>query len=186
MPAIHAGSRVVGAAVLALCGCLTGCNDTPSAPALRDAPVYSSSEEGFRFLVPEGWTQLASTVLPAGPLEGENFLVRYRVKSPEQGASLQVECTQDSESLDLEKHHAGPSYGVDRWKFVEPAEEIDINGATAQRLIYTATSNGQPTTKEVVCFRRNDRVYAFAAVFQTRDEKAREQVRRAVGSVIWE
>jgi hypothetical protein len=186
MPANHARSCLAGTIALLLGGVLVGCGDRPSAPALRDAPVYRSPDEGFRFLVPDGWTQQASAVLPPGQLEGENFLVRYRMKTPEQGATLQIECSQDSESLNLEQHHAGPSYGVERWKLAEPAEAIQVNGVPADRLVYSATNNGQSTTKEVVCFRRNERVYAFAAVFQTRDEKAREQVRRAVASAIWE
>jgi hypothetical protein len=183
---IHVNSRPARTMALLLSVVLFGCRERPRAPALRDAPVYHSPQEGFRFLVPDGWTQNAIAVLPSGRLEGENFLVRYRMKTPEQGATLQIVCSQDSASLDLDRHHAGPSYRVPQWKLVEPAEEIHVNGVAARRMVYAGPSGGRPMTKEVVCFRRNDRVYAFVGVFLARDEKAREQIRRAVGSVLWE
>jgi len=163
-----------------------GCDSSPRAPALRASPVYQNDGEGFRFLVPDGWIQTASTILPPGELSGESFLVRYRMRTPEQGATLQIECLQDSETLDLEKHHAGPSYRVEHWQTAEPGEEIEINGAKAQRLVYAARIEGRPMTKEVVVFRRNSRVYSFVGLFWSNDDKAREQIRRAVRSTIWE
>jgi hypothetical protein len=164
----------------------TGCDSQPSAPALEDSPVYHNKQEGFRFLVPEGWTQNASALLPPGQLEGENFLVRYRMKTPEQGATLQILCFDDSDGADLREHHAGPSFRVQRWKPDQPGETIDVNGVKAERHAYTAVMDGRRMMKEVVCFRRGNRVYSFVALFYATDDKAREQVRRAVASVIWE
>lgn len=163
-----------------------GCDSRPSAPALRASPVYKNDSEGFRFLVPDGWIQTASTILPEGELAGESFLVRYRMRTPEQGATLQIECLQDSDSLDLKEHHAGPSYRVKRWQTAESSEEIEINGAKAQRIVYAAPIEGRSMTKEVVSFRRNNRVYSFVGLFWSNDDKAREQIRRALRSTIWE
>jgi hypothetical protein len=182
----HVNSRTVCTLAFLLFSVLGGCRERPRAPALRDGPVYHCPQEGFRFLVPDGWTQNASAVLPTGRLEGENFLVRYRMKTPEQGATLQIVCWQDSASLDLEQHHASPSYGVQQWKLAEPSETIQVNSVPARRIVYTDTADKRPMTKEVVCFRQNDRVYAFVGLFSSRDEKAREQIRRAVASVLWE
>jgi hypothetical protein len=163
-----------------------GCDSTPHAPALRASPVYQNDSEGFRFLVPDGWIQTANTILPPGELTGESFLVCYRMRTPEQGATLQIECLQESETLDLEKHHAAASYRVKHWQAAKPKQEIEINGVKAQRLVYTARIEGRPMTKEVVCFRRNSRVYSFVGLFWSNDDKAREQIRRAVQSTIWE
>jgi hypothetical protein len=185
MLALRDYSRRVCTTAILCCAVLAGCDASPSAPALRDTPVYHSAE-GFRFLVPDGWTQNASAVLPPGQLGGEHFLVRYRMKTPEEGATLQIVCSQDSESLDLETHHAGASFRVEDWKLTEPAQNIQVNDVPALRLIYQGTLSNRPVTKEVVCFRKNDRVFAFAGVFVSRDEKAREQIRRAVDSVLWE
>lgn len=152
---------------------------------LRDAPVYSSSE-GFRFLVPSGWTQSASAVLPPGKLDGENFLVRYQMLTLQQGATLQILCMADSPSLDLQKHHAGPSFRVEHWDVSKPAETIDINGVEATHMQFAGTMDKAKMTKDVTCFRRNGRVYSFAGVYLATDQNASEQIRRAVSSVIWE
>jgi len=168
--------------------CLGGCDSRPSAPLLRTSPVYRSPHEGFRFLVPEGWIQQASSILPPGELEGETFLVRYRLRTPEQGAMLQVVCCDQSLTDDLREHHAGPSYRVERWKAAaeDQGETIRINEVPAERYTYTATVNGRSMSKEVVCFQRNQRIYSFVGLFWSSDDKAREQIRRAVESTIWE
>jgi len=112
-----------------LCALAVGCDSTPEAPELVDSPVYQSASEGFRFRVPKGWTQTASSNLPPGDFEGENFLVRYLVQSPAGGATLQVICFIDNESqTDLEAHHAGPSFGVESWEVTSPA--TTTSGAT--------------------------------------------------------
>ena len=165
---------------------VSGCESRPSAPALRDTPVYQNKQEGFRFLVPEGWTQSASAILPPGQLEGETFLVRYRMKTPEQGASLQVLCFEDSGDCDLREHHSGPAFRVQHWEPTDVGETIDVNGTKAERHIYSAVIDGKRMTKEVACFRRGSRVYSFVGLFYSTDDKAREQIRRAVGSVIWD
>jgi hypothetical protein len=38
----------------------------------------------------------------------------------------------------------------------------------------------------VVCFRRHGRIYSFVGLFWSSDDKAREQIRRAIESTIWE
>ncbi|MCH5373203.1 MAG: hypothetical protein JJ992_04460 [Planctomycetes bacterium] len=167
---------------------LGGCDSRPRAPVLRTSPVYRNPDEGFRFLVPDGWIQQANSVLPRGKLEGETFLVRYRLRSPEPGATLQIVCFDPSLTDDLAKHHAGPSYRVERWKPAEESAEetIQINGVPAERFVYTAMTSGRSMTKEVVCFRKNERMYCFVGLFWSSDDKAREQIRRAVDSTIWE
>ena len=86
------GTRLLLVAFLLL---LNGCDSGPRAPELVDSPVYQSKSEGFRFRVPDGWKQTASSSLPPGQFEGENFLVRYLVQSPAGGSTLQVLCLTD-------------------------------------------------------------------------------------------
>jgi hypothetical protein len=175
---------------IVVCGLLIatviGCDSGPRAPALMDTPVFQDKQEGFRFLVPEGWTQNARANLPPGELEGESFLVRYRMKTPEMGSTLQIICFEDSGESDLSKHHAGPSFRVRNWTAVAPGESMEVNGKPAERLTYEAVIDGRKMTKEVVCFRKGNRVYSFVGLFFSSDDKAREQIRRAVGSVIWD
>ncbi|GEM_PF-806595 len=187
---LRAIRKTVGALVatagLCFAAGLSGCESRPQAPILRDSPIYRNAAEGLRFLVPEGWIQTASTVLPEGPLQDQVFLVRYRVSSPEPGAILQLECAPDGPDVDLAQHHAAPSYRVDRWKASGPAESLTISGEQAQRLIYTGEVAGRKVTKEAVCFCRHGRIYSFIGMFSATDDKAREQIRRAVQSAIWE
>jgi len=179
-------SRLVATAGLCFAVGLSGCDRRPQAPVLRDSPVYRNNAEGLRFLVPEGWIQTASTLLPEGQLEGQAFLVRYRINTPEPGAMLQIECAPDGPDVDLDEHHAAPSYRVERWTASGPSQNLTIGGADAQRLIYTGEVAGRKMTKEVVCFRRSGRLYSFVGLFWATDDKAREQIRRAVESTIWD
>ena len=165
---------------------LSGCEGRPQAPVLRDSPVYRNEAEGMRFLVPDGWIQTASTLLPEGPLEGEAFLVRYRINTPEPGAMLQIECAPDRPDVNLAQHHAAPSYRVESWSASGRSQSLTIGGADAQRLIYSGEVAGRKMTKEVVCFRRRGRIYSFVGLFWATDDKAREQIRRAVESTIWD
>ncbi len=177
--------RLFSAGMLLLVS-LCGCQRRPSAPDLRDSKVYHSREEGFRFLVPDGWIQTASAVLPPGDLQGVSFLVKYRINTPEPGALLQVECLADKPDLDLLKHHAGPSYRVEKWTPSGSSQDLQIHEVRAQRLIYSASVGGRQMTKEVVCFRRSGRLYSFAGLFWSTDDKGRQQIRRAVESTIWD
>lgn len=168
-------------------GCLllgsSGCqSERPEAPRLSDAPVYRSAREGFRFMVPEGWTQTASAVLPSGDLDGENFLVRYNVSSRQAGATLQVLCMQERGTVDLRAHHAGPSFGVRTWEPIGEAETVAWGGLTGERHRYRSG----PMSKDVVCFRRRGRVYSFVGLYRSDDTIAEQQILRAVKSIVWE
>src|SRR5262245_1447579 len=84
-----AGSCRLGMAAVGL-ALLLGCTPKPVAPALRDEPVYQNDQEGFRFLVPEGWSQNARTEVPPGPVEKERLLVQYKRRPPAKPATLEV------------------------------------------------------------------------------------------------
>src|SRR5205807_3959401 len=60
----------------------------PHAPALRSEPVYNNTREGFRFVAPEGWSQVAKADLPPGPVEKERLLVRYQAATG--GGAMEV------------------------------------------------------------------------------------------------
>jgi hypothetical protein len=164
---------------------LVGCEVRPSAPSLTDAPVYQNNREGFRFLVPDNWTQRASAALPAGTLEGEVLLTQYSMKTAGAGAALEILCFESTQTDDLQAYHAGPSHGSQQWESLAPAESLDVNGTKAERFAYQARISDKDMIKEVVCFQRGSRVYNFIGLFWATDDKAREQMRRAVGSVIW-
>jgi len=180
------GLRRSLAAALCATVLLPGCGADPEAPELRDSPVYENPQEGFRFMVPDGWTQTASSILPEGDLKGEAFLVRYRVKSPVAGSTLQIECLQEDGRMSLQEHHSAASYRVDRWEPATEPEAVTIGGRQAQRMLFEAMMDNRRLSKEVTCFRKGNRVYSFVGLFAAEDEKAQQQIRRAVNSLIWE
>jgi hypothetical protein len=165
---------------------LAGCSRQPVAPLLSDAPVYRNATEGFRFLVPEGWTQTASSVLPPGKLQGEVFLARYNVRSAELGATLYIICMDDDKSLDTVKHHGEASFRVGHWDIAQPHRTLQINKVSADRMIYKAIDDKREVIKHVTSFRRNGRVYSFVGLYGANDEQAPQQIERAVDSVIWD
>jgi hypothetical protein len=163
-----------------------GCERGPVAPELRDSPVYYNAREGMRFLVPDGWTQSASANLPAGDFENELFLVRYGVTSADGDAQAQVLCFQDrGGNTDLIKYHSQPAFGIETWTLKEGPTEATISGQNGTWVYFTGKVKGREMGKEVLCFRRKDRVYSFVGTFWTVDQKSRQAMHRAFESVIW-
>lgn len=167
-------------------GGLSGCGSPrPQAPALQDEPIYQNNREGFRFISPEGWKQLAKSDLPEGELDKERLLVRYMPTVSGRGATLEVTMADLPESTDLAKYLAGPSLGVKEWKALSAPVALDINGMPATRLAYSGRIGKVQYLKEVTVFRRRERVYFFTALVPRGDTKSREIVRRAVASTTW-
>lgn len=165
---------------------VVGCGRGPRAPELIDSPVYQNTSEGFRFRVPEGWTQTASSNLPPGDFEGENFLVRYLVQSPEGGSTLQVLCFVDGNSTNLEEHNAEPSFGVQDWKITTPSAPSEVGDMPAERITYEGTLQGKTMHKEALCVRRGNRVYEFVGLYFDGDDKAQQSIERALASLVWD
>jgi hypothetical protein len=178
--------RTRGFGVAAILGMLlAGCESRPHAPALIDEPVYSNAREGFRFRVPEGWKQYAKADVPPGKVDKERLLVAYRLMSAGAAAELEVSLHDLPIDSDLEKLLSGRSFGVEKWQAASPAEQIEINGAPAVRLTFSGRSGKEKLMKEVVAFRRLGRVYFFTGVYRPADERAREGIREAMGSILW-
>lgn len=174
-------AAVLGATALVAAGCSRG----PHAPALVDEPEYRNSQAGFRFLVPTGWTQVARAETPPGPAPEERLLVEYKLLNSDRPAGLQVACVDLTPDRDLETYLAGPSFGTDHWRILEPPENLSVNGVGATRCLLAPAGQRTDQVREVVAFRRKARVYLFNALYTTGDSKARQQVRRAVDSIVW-
>jgi hypothetical protein len=162
-----------------------GCARRPRAPALLNEPVYQNSQEGFRFLVPEGWTESARSDTAPARTEKEWLLVRYELFTAEKPASLEVTLADVPETTGLGAFLSGPSHGGSLWRAAGGAAELRINDEPAQRLTFTGKVGGEAMTREVTAFRRGERVYFFTGMYPTVDTKARDETRRAVGSVLW-
>lgn len=172
--------------VVVLCGGLTGCEPKPRAPALRAGPVYHHKQLGFRFLVPDGWSPLANSNLPNGPLDKEICLAQFRVPSPS-GASLEVLCFDRAYASDIPKYHGEPSQGVQDWQQNGAPAELSVEGAKGERLTFLAgAAAGQRRMKEVTYFVRGERIFSFVALAAESDLKSREEMERAVRSLVWD
>src|SRR5437016_3751132 len=174
------------ALVIGICAAsLLGCNSRPHAPELSDEPVYVNDSLGVRFLAPEGWTQHAKADVPAGKLDKERLLVRYERPTSGNSALLELTAADLPVSVDLSAYLTGPAYGADKWRLARPAEPVDVEGVAALRHGLSARVRGEETTREVVVFRRGERVFFFTGLFASKDSSARSQIRAAVQSVLW-
>ena len=167
-------------------GFALGCDSEPQAPVLRNTPVYQSETEGFRFRVPDGWSQTANSSLPSGDVPKDIFLARYLVQTPLGGASLQILGRNDVPTDDLAEHLQQPSFGVAQWKVVEPLETITIGKQEADRLLLSGPLQGRGLLKHATCFHHNGRLYSFVGLYWKGDKNARQQIERAIESIIWE
>src|SRR5262249_26812782 len=150
-----------------------------------DEPVYQNDREGFRFLAPQGWTQHTRAELPPGKLEQERLLVAYKQRETDSPADLEVAAVDLPEPSDLTAYLAAASHGVRQWRLVTKPETVQINGVSAVRTAFTGQQGSLNMTKEVVSFRRGDRVFLFTGFYVPSDSKARDALRQAVGSVMW-
>jgi hypothetical protein len=166
---------------------LTGCGDKPRAPALQKESVYQSSEEGFRFQVPDGWTQTAKAVVPAGKHEKERLLVRFNRSTRTNPASLEVTLADLPANTNMQTYLVSDRAGNPGWQINDPSEQLNISGqpATRWQIVPPANQEKFGMIKEIVVFRRGDRYYFFAARFPPEDPKVLAEVRQAVQSVVW-
>jgi hypothetical protein len=162
-----------------------GCTPRPRAPALDNSPVYQNDREGFRFLPPEGWTQLARADVPPGKFLKDQRLVSYQGAGGQRVALLEVTLADLPENEDLAAYLSKPSYGASDWRLKSEPESLTIGSAQASRCSFLGRIGKEDEAKEVVSFRRGGRVYFFIGMFAPADTEARDKIRRAVGSIIW-
>src|SRR6516162_1803979 len=97
-----------------------GCGDQPRAPSLQNEPVYQNSREGFRLLVPEGWTMHARGELPSGQLDRERMLVSYELLQTDKPATFQITAADLAADTDLKKYLSGTAFGIVDWQLKSP------------------------------------------------------------------
>jgi hypothetical protein len=157
----------------------------PRAPSLRDEPVFQDAKAGLRFLVPDGWNTSSKTIYQPESTSQERSLVEYGKISNDQLASFEVTFADLPPSTDLGAYLSGPSLGQTRWNLTANATPLTVDGVEAQRFILAAGEGPGQTTKEVVVFRRGERVFFFTGLFPSSDNESRQQIRRAVESIVW-
>jgi len=177
-------SKTAAAALLAAMLFCWGCRPKPKAPALIDEPVYQS-DEGFRFLVPQGWIMTAKGNVPPGPVEKETILVQYRLHSGASSATLEISLMDLPEDAALADYLSRPSYSVRRWSLLGKAESIEAGGVSGKRFRFKGKADSFELIKEVTVFRRGGRDYFFIVLHSPKDTAAPEQARRSINRLVW-
>jgi len=162
-----------------------GCGSRPRAPALLDEPVYTNMQEGFRFVVPEGWQIQARAEYPRQEMKEERMLVEYRRQREGKTLLLLVSMVDLPETASLRDHIVQRVYPAADWK-VGPVETIQLGDVPAERLVLSLRVDKEETIREVVSVRKAQRVYFFSGSFPGSDTKGREEIRKAVASLTWE
>jgi hypothetical protein len=163
---------------------LAGCSAGPRAPALQDDPVYQNNREGFRFLVPDGWTQSARGEAPSGPATQEQMLVEYRLIGAEQPAAFRVTLVDLPAGTDLEGYFK-TRWPAESWTSLTAAEPLEVDGRPGTHAAFASKEASAEQLQEVFAFQRGERAYLFVGLAAPTDTKARQQVRRAVESLHW-
>src|SRR5579871_947279 len=128
----------VAAVELLIVAVLLGCQPKPKAPALIDEPVFQS-DEGFRFLVPEGWLMSARASVPPRPLDKERLLDQYRRTRGDNLATLDVSVMDLPEDTDMVNYLSTPAFSARQWKQTGQAESMEIGGAQGTRYRFNAS-----------------------------------------------
>lgn len=162
-----------------------GCDSRPKAPALQDGPVFKEPREGFRFLVPEGWKQLARGQVPPGKIPGERMLAEYKCLTCSRPGALMVSVADVPLSTSLSDYLTKNTRTGEDWKLSGPAEEFTINGVPAARITYLLRAGKQEAIREIVAFRRGERAYFFKGYYAGSDAASRQAIRTAVDTIVW-
>jgi hypothetical protein len=163
---------------------LAGCGPTPRAPVLQDDPVYQNSQEGFRFLVPDGWTQSARGEPPPPPVTQERMLVEYRLLGADKPAGLRVSLLDLPAGEDLQAFQK-TRWPEDSWTVLSEPEPVQTDGLSGTHLVLSSKEEKGERLTEVVAFQRGNRLYLFQGLVAAEDTKARQQIQRAVESLHW-
>ena len=169
---------------LLLVGTEVGCSRRPAAPVLDNDPVFVNRGEGFRLLIPEGWSQAIKTNLPPGVLEKERTLVLYRAfdKNP---ASFEVTCIDLGEDADIDVYVTSRKRSGAGWTRSAEKEKVTVDGREGNRYYFQATVRGQPTSAEVVVFQKAKRFYFFSGYFPKGDLIRQKQIRQFLADLSW-
>ncbi|MFO0841325.1 MAG: hypothetical protein U0797_02855 [Gemmataceae bacterium] len=171
--------------VLVVAG-LTGCRSRPRAPALDNSPVYVNRQEGFRFLVPEGWVQQSKAEIPPGYRldDSERTVVLYRAFKPTP-ASMDVSCRDIPEDVDIGAFLAKRKRSGVGWSRAAPPESVEYGGRKGTRYFLKGSPGGLPTRCEAVVFRRGGRVYFFGGFYPAGETIRRAQIRQFLEDLTW-
>ncbi len=99
--------------------------------------------------------------------------------------SLRVSVADVPLSTPLGDYITKNTFTGEKWRLLHPAEEFTINGEPAARILYAKGSGREEVFREVVAFRRDERVYFFKSFYAAWDVRVRKALRAAVDTIVW-
>ena len=159
--------------------------------------------QGFSLTPPPDWVERArgdamsaqmvhkQANIPLPPLDaggkspGERLVVRYDRVSYGSLAWLRVSLAEVPSSVGLKTWVATKTPAAN-WKRESEVEELEIGGLPAARIAVVGRWNDQDELCETVAVRKGERVYVITGSLPAADAAAREQVRQAVASAVWQ
>jgi predicted Zn-dependent protease len=165
---------------------LVGCQARPHPPALhQNLSVFRDAREGFRFAPPQGWSQQGRASASHDDPAREYLLVKYQRTSETKMAFLEV-CVKDLPPAADLSAYLGERQPTKNWQRGPQPETVEVDHLPALREAFAGAYDKDRYVKEVVAVRRGERVYFFTGTFAASDTQARDQIRQAVTSVVWE
>lgn len=164
---------------------VAGCGEGPHAPPLVREPTYRNARTGLTLTPPAGWLMQSRAEPPPGPLPRPKVLVSYMSPKGDR-AMLEVEVANPVPDADLEKFLADNPIGGQKWGVKEKRTAATAGGQPAVRLAFSHPGQKGEIVREVTVVQRADLTVFFVATCYGSDQAARDAVRRAVDTVIWE
>ena len=166
-----------------ICGAIlvtafTGCNSRPGEPEFR------AEREGLRFVPPQGWSERARGDAASCGQKHDRLLVQYKRLQAGAPAWLRVTVADMPPSRPLDVCLAERAPG--NWKRESEVEKIQVGGLPAVRASFVGRWHDRDLRCELVAVRRGSEVYWFSGTWPVNDVAARDQVRDAVGSAVWD
>jgi predicted Zn-dependent protease len=123
--------------------------------------------------------------VPAGKIESERLLVEYQCQTSAKPATLAVSVASIDPSASLTEYVTKSSLTGEAWRISGPVENFTINNVPAVRINYTLRADNEEFVREIVAFRRGERVYFFKGVCAGPDARSRREIRSALETVVW-
>ena len=166
-----------------ICGAIlvtafAGCNSRPGEPEFR------AEREGLRFVPPQGWSERARGDAASCGQKHDRLLVQYKRLQAGAPAWLRVTVADMPPSRPLDVCLAERAPG--NWKRESEVEKIQVGGLPAVRASFVGRWHDRDLRCELVAVRRGSEVYWFSGTWPVNDVAARDQVRDAVGSAVWD
>jgi len=173
-----------------LCGSLaltgvTGCKETPRAPALVNETVYRNESIGVTFLTPEGWNLYGKTTLPPGPLNRPIRLVSYSRVADKNHAEFELCAVEVRPDGDLIGYLNTNKIGAGTWNLKGTPAPETIKGAKATRYVMTDAKASSKMIREIVAFPRGERQFLFVFTHHESDTLSSDQVQKSIDSITW-